>query len=80
VSIFASQAAAEQSRYSKAVQDACVADYKQYCDEYGIETNALRLCMDKTGQKLSKACVRALVDAGEVSQAKVDRWSKNAQR
>ena len=74
--VFVSPAAAEQSRYSKAVQEACVADYKQYCGEYGIETEALRLCMDKNGEKLTKACVRALVDAGEVSQAEVDRRSK----
>ena len=66
-------AAAEQSRYSKAVQQACVADYKKYCGEYGIETDALRLCMDKNGEKLTTTCVQALVDAGEVSQADVDK-------
>lgn len=73
---FAFEATAEQSRYSKAVEKACVADYKKYCGEYGIETEALRICMDKHGQSLTKTCVRALVDAGEVSQAEVDRRSK----
>ena len=47
---FAFEAAAKQSRYSKALQQACVADYKKYCGEYGIETAALRTCMDKNGQ------------------------------
>ena len=69
-------AAAEQSRYSKAVQQACVADYKKYCGEYGIETEALRLCMDKNGESLTKTCVQALVDAGEVSQADIDKRKK----
>ena len=60
-----SAAVAEQSRYSKALQKACVADYKKYCGEYGLETPALRTCMDKAGHSLSKSCVRALVDAGD---------------
>jgi hypothetical protein len=34
--VFAFEAAAEQSRYSKALQKACAADYKKYCGEYGI--------------------------------------------
>jgi hypothetical protein len=29
--------------------------------------------MDKNGNSLSKVCVQALVSAGEVSQAEVDR-------
>jgi len=64
---------ANADRYGKALQKACAKDYKQYCGEYGLESSALRLCMDKAGQKLSKACVNALVEAGEVSQAEVNR-------
>ena len=59
--------------YSKAVRKACGADYHKYCGEYGLESAALRVCMDKAGHSLSKACVHALVQAGEVSQAEVDR-------
>jgi hypothetical protein len=58
---------------TKAVQAACKVDYKNYCGEYGLETAALRSCMDRNGHKLSKTCVNALVKAGEVSQAEVDR-------
>jgi hypothetical protein len=75
VSLLASGAAhagEASSRYGKAVQKACVSDYKAYCGEYGIESPALRSCMDRNGQKLSHACVRALVAAGEVSQAEVN--------
>ena len=75
--VFAFDAAAEPSRYSKALQQACAADYKKYCGEYGIETAALRTCMDKNGHSLTKTCVRALIDAGEVSQAEVDRRKKS---
>ena len=68
---------AADSAYSKAVQQVCSADYHKYCGEYGLESAALRNCMDKAGHSLSKSCVNALVDAGEVSQAEVDRRRKS---
>jgi hypothetical protein len=57
-----------QHSYSKAVQKACAKDYKAHCGQYGIETDALRLCTDRAGQRLTKTCVDALVAAGEVKQ------------
>jgi hypothetical protein len=66
-----------QHTYSKAVQKACANDYHSHCGEYGIETDALRFCMDKAGQALSKTCVDALVDAGEVSKAEVERRKRS---
>ena len=69
-------ATAEESNYSKALRQACAADYHKHCGEYGLESAALRNCMDKAGHNLSKPCVRALIDAGEVSQAEVDRRRK----
>lgn len=65
--------AAQAGAYSKAVQQYCRADYKKYCGEYGLETSALRSCMDRNGKSLSKNCVRALVRDGQVSQAEVNR-------
>jgi hypothetical protein len=62
-------AAAARHTYSKAVQKACANDYKTHCGQYGIETDALRLCMDRAGQRLTKTCIDALVAAGEVQQA-----------
>ena len=59
--------------YSKAVQHACGADYHKFCGDYGLETSALRVCMDKVGNNLSPACVHALIASGEVSQAEVNR-------
>jgi len=68
---FAGAACAEP--YSKAVQHACGADYHKFCGDYGLETSALRVCMDKAGNSLSPACVHALIAAGEVSRAEVNR-------
>jgi hypothetical protein len=65
--------AVEAAPITKAVQAACKTDYKNYCGEYGLETTALRSCMDRNGHKLSKMCVNALVKAGEVSQGEVER-------
>jgi hypothetical protein len=65
--------ASAQHSYSKAVQKACAKDYKAHCGQYGVETNALRLCMDRAGQRLTKTCVSALVAAGEVSKQEVER-------
>jgi hypothetical protein len=59
--------------YSKAVQQACASDYHKHCGEYGIETEALRLCMDRAGHSLKKTCVNALIDAGEASTDEVER-------
>jgi hypothetical protein len=65
--------AAEAGPITKVVKDKCAADYHKYCDEYGLETSALRVCMNKVGQSLSRGCVDALLETGEVSQAEVDR-------
>lgn len=71
-----SAGAACADSYSKAVRKSCAADYHKYCGEYGIESAALRVCMEKVGNSLSKACVHALIESGEVSQAEVDRRRK----
>ena len=71
--VIAAGPASAQHAYSEAVQNACVSDYKQYCRDYGIETEALRLCMDRAGQKLTKTCVDALVAGGEISKQEVER-------
>src|SRR5262252_4094131 len=65
--------AAKTYQYSERVQHACANDYRAHCGEYGIETSALRLCMNKAGQQLSHGCVNALVADGQVSRAEVER-------
>jgi hypothetical protein len=63
---------------SKDMQNNCVNDYKKFCGDYGLQSAALNLCMKKAGPGLSPACVRALVSAGKVSQAEVDRVKAQA--
>jgi hypothetical protein len=58
---------------TKGMQNYCVNDYKKFCGDYGLQTSALTLCMKKAGPSLSPACVQALVQAGKISQADVDR-------
>jgi hypothetical protein len=65
--------AVDAPRYSKALQQACASDYRRLCGEYGLGTEALRLCMDRKGKSLTRTCVNALVNSGEVSRAEVDR-------
>jgi hypothetical protein len=72
---FSVGSATAQHTYSKAVQKACANDYRS--GQYGIETDALRLCMDKADQGLSKTCVDALVDAGEVGKTEVERRKRS---
>jgi hypothetical protein len=71
---------AQSATVSKHVQNHCVQDYKKYCHQWGIETKGLTNCMHKHGDKLNHACVAALVQAGEVSQAEVDRRKQAAKK
>jgi hypothetical protein len=71
---FAQTAAfAQAGTITKGMQNNCANDYKKFCGDYGLQTAALNLCMKKAGPSLSPACVQALVQAGKVSQADVDK-------
>jgi hypothetical protein len=58
----------------------CADDYRKYCHQWGLETKGLANCMHKHGDKLTNACIAALVRVGEVSQAEVDRRKKQLGR
>jgi len=68
-----SLAFAQAGTITPGMQNNCANDYKKFCGDYGLQTAALNLCMKKAGPSLSPACVQALVQAGKVSQADVDR-------
>ena len=68
-----SAAWAQAGAVSKDMQTYCVGDYKKFCGDWGLNSNGLNLCMRKAGPSLSPACVQALVKAGKVSQAEVDK-------
>ena len=55
------------------VQMACANDYLSYCSQHDPDGPGVRQCMRTNGLKLSKACVNALISAGEVSKDEVSR-------
>jgi hypothetical protein len=77
VPVFGFAGAAGAAPITEQLKNACAVDYRKFCNEFGLETAALKLCMDRNGQKLSKTCVNALVQDGQVSQAEVDRRKKS---
>jgi hypothetical protein len=54
----------------------CRTDYQRYCNAYAVGSEALRACMSRSIKKVSKVCVAALVDAGEMTKAQADRLRK----
>jgi hypothetical protein len=56
---------------NQAVSQDCRWDYHNYCSEYGIGSPLLNYCFRKNCAKLSKACVNALIQAGDVSKSYV---------
>ena len=58
----------------------CANDYRSFCHQWGLETKGLENCMRKHGDKLTNACVAALVKNGDVSQAEVNRRKKELGR
>ena len=65
--------AADASGVTEREKRDCRVDYKKYCSEYGLGTNALRACMSRNIKKISHVCVGALVDAGEMTKAQADK-------
>ncbi|MEM7191837.1 MAG: hypothetical protein AAF405_03040 [Pseudomonadota bacterium] len=67
--------AASAMAYSGSVRGACKADYKRFCAAHAIDDPGLRRCMDKAGASLSRSCVAALINSGDVSKTRaVQRW------
>jgi len=51
----------------------CASDYYAYCSQHALGGPELRKCMHDNGPRLSKACLNALIEDGEVSRADVER-------
>jgi hypothetical protein len=58
---------------SLSVKLACASDYYAHCSAHPVDSSATRQCMRRVGAGLSKGCIDALVGAGEVSKAEVQR-------
>jgi hypothetical protein len=52
--------------YSRKVKDACAGDYQNFCAQYVPESAQARSCFESNRKSLSKICIAALVDAGQV--------------
>lgn len=61
---------------SDAVKEACKGDYHTFCDKMEVGSEELRSCMKTNATKLSKDCLKALVDNKEVTQADIDDYLK----
>ena len=63
------------AQYSEVVKRSCRNDYKRFCSTFALDDPGLRKCMDRAGPSLSRNCVAALVNSGEVSyQRATTRW------
>lgn len=52
--------------YSDKVQTNCQDDYLKLCSAHPIGSTGMRRCMEANGKQLSRRCVNALVDSGEI--------------
>jgi hypothetical protein len=69
-------ARAESVTVTKAVQDACAWEYDKFCNQYGLGSELLDICFKQNARNMTKACVEALIAAGDVSQEYVDQQKK----
>lgn len=58
--------ATSASAYSDRTQNACKDDYLSFCSEHAVGSTGMRRCMEANGKQLSKRCINALVDSGEI--------------
>lgn len=65
--------ATQASAVSNSVRYACMGDYLSYCSMHAPGGTAVKRCMRRNGSKLSRRCVKALVNAGYVSKKEVRR-------
>ncbi|MEO1281125.1 MAG: hypothetical protein AAFV69_05255 [Pseudomonadota bacterium] len=56
----------QAKKVSDRVKVACSGDYGKFCKKYKVGGSKLRSCMRSNGKRLSRVCIEALVDAGEV--------------
>ena len=73
---FAGTVRAESVTVTKAVQDACAWEYDKFCTQYGLGSALLDMCFKQNARNMTKACVEALVAAGDVSQEYVDQQKR----
>ena len=73
---FIGSAQAATPDITQAMSQDCRWDYHTYCSAYGIGSPLLNYCFRNNGTKLSKACVNARIQAGDVLKAYVAQRRK----
>ncbi|MDO9382441.1 MAG: hypothetical protein Q7T86_06210 [Hyphomicrobiaceae bacterium] len=61
---------------SDQVRQFCREDYYAHCPNHALGSTNLRRCMKTAGPKLSSGCIKALVQAGEITQTEVREISR----
>lgn len=61
-------AAGSADAYSARVNSACKTDFYKFCPSYKPDSPQLRDCMRAAGGNISRRCIDALVDSGEISR------------
>lgn len=56
------------SAYSSRVKSACKSDFYHFCPAYKVGTPQLKACMRSAGGNVSRRCIDALADSGEISR------------
>lgn len=62
---FAQSHHAQARSYPEYVKSACKQDFRKFCRPYGEESAALRQCMRRAAEDLSRRCQDALERSGE---------------
>jgi adenylate kinase len=65
-------AAGQAHAISQRVKTACRDDYHRFCSAYAVGTPELRQCMTRVGSSLSRGCINALLETGEINGHEAD--------
>ncbi len=76
VSLTALVATTDANAYSRRVKSACKGDFYRFCPSYKIGSSKLRSCMRSAGGNISRRCVDALANAGEVPRKYHSRFRR----
>ena len=73
VAMFAMLAVAPVEAESRRVERACAGDVRRLCPRDKKDSPSLRYCMEAKARALSRNCIRALEDSGEIPRGYFDK-------
>lgn len=60
--------AGSANAYTARVKSACKSDFYRFCPGYKVGSSQLRACMRSAGGNVSRRCVDALADSGQIAR------------